>query len=83
MPCTARNPNDIDRMVVSTEPMTEKKPFTAHAHATYSSGVVGQAADHAEAERHEHAEAEAERRRARRSAMSDADREALVEQSRR
>ena len=35
--CTARNPNVIDRIVVSTEPMTEKNPFTAHAHATYSS----------------------------------------------
>ena len=32
---TARNPNDIARIVVSVEPMTEKKPLTAQAHATY------------------------------------------------
>ena len=42
--------------------MTEKKPLTAHAHATYSSGWSRQAATRAEPERHEHAEAQAERR---------------------
>ena len=57
-----RKPNVIDRIVVSTEPMTEKNPLTAHAHATYSLAVVGQRATAAEPERHEHAEAEAERR---------------------
>ena len=46
---------------MSTEPMTEKNPFTAHAHATYSSPCSVSARDAAEPERHEHAEAQAER----------------------
>lgn len=35
--CTAWNPKVIDRIVVKTDPITEKNPFTAHDHATYSS----------------------------------------------
>ena len=31
---TARNPSVIESIVVSTDPITEQKPLTAHAHAT-------------------------------------------------
>ena len=55
------NPKVIDRIVVSTEPMTEKNPFTAHDHAMYSSACSLSSPTRLEAERHEHAEAEPER----------------------
>ena len=47
---------------MSTEPMTEKNPFTAQDQATYSSACVGSPRHDAESERHEHPEAQAERR---------------------
>ena len=77
-PITARNPNSIDRRVLSTAPHTEAKPLTAHPHATYSR-EVGQSPDGTEAERHEHAEAKAQRRE-HHEGDGDAQEEAQVEQ---
>ena len=48
-------------MVVSTDPITEKNPFTAQPQATYCSACGVSPETAAETERHEHPEAQAER----------------------